>query len=195
MEEIWIKTAAGELKAEVIRSARRTMALQVYGDGRIVVRVPNRIGKREIEHFAASHTDWIAAKRRELSARVREKKRRQSQYEIPEYESLDRAEKARIRQHFMERLQIYAPLMGVTFHRVTIRNQKGRWGSCSGQGNLNFNYRLHYLPQELMDYVVVHELAHRVYMNHSKEFWKLVEKYNPDYITNKKKLKEIGIES
>lgn len=95
----------------------------------------------------------------------------------------------------MERLQLYAPQMGVSYNRVTIRNQKGRWGSCSSKGNLNFNYRLHYLPQELMDYVVVHELAHRLEMNHSARFWNIVGKYDPKYREHQKMLTEIGINS
>ena len=94
----------------------------------------------------------------------------------------------------MERLKHFAPLMGVNYEKVTIRNQKGRWGSCSSKGNLNFNYRLHYLPQELMDYVVVHELSHRVYMNHSPEFWALVQRYMPNYKECQRKLREIGIQ-
>lgn len=113
---------------------------------------------------------------------------------IPAYETLTPMEKNKIRRHFMERLKFYAPQMGVTYGRITIRNQKGRWGSCSSKGNLNFNYRLHYLPQELMDYVVVHELAHRVHMNHSREFWAFVEQYYKDYKESKKRLREIGIQ-
>ena len=80
--------------------------------------------------------------------------------------------------------------MQVEYQRVTIRNQKTRWGSCSSKGNLNFNYRLFYLPEELLDYVVVHELAHRRYMNHSPQFWQEVETYCPDYETCRKKLGE-----
>ena len=76
---------------------------------------------------------------------------------------------------------------------ITIRNQKRRWGSCSSKGNLNFNYRLHYLPQELMDYVVVHELAHRLEMNHSARFWNIVGQYDPKYREHQKQLTEIGI--
>ena len=92
------------------------------------------------------------------------------------------------------RVQHYASLIGVTYGRITIRNQRSKWGSCSSKGNLNFNYRLHYLPQELMDYVVVHELAHRVYMNHSDKFWALVERYIPDYKECQRRLREIGIQ-
>ena len=94
----------------------------------------------------------------------------------------------------MQRLMYYAPKIGVTFERVAIRNQKGRWGSCSSKGNLNFNYRLHYLPQELMDYVVVHELSHRIHMNHSRDFWALVGQYDKDYKQHQTELRNIGID-
>ena len=87
-------------------------------------------------------------------------------------------------------MRFYGEKMGVSWGTITIRNQKTRWGSCSARGNLNFNYQLYYLPQELLDYVVVHELAHRRYMNHSAEFWKEVERYYPDYRNAREKLKE-----
>ena len=116
-----------------------------------------------------------------------------SKNEIPAYESLTVTDRRAILAHFAERLDRYAPDMGVTYNRVTIRNQKGRWGSCSSKGNLNFNYRPNYLPQELMDYVVVHELAHRLEMNHSARFWNIVGQYDPKYREHQKRLTEIGI--
>ena len=72
---------------------------------------------------------------------------------------------------FTERVNHFCKIMEVTVGRITIRNQKTRWGSCSSKGNVNFNYQLYYTPRELMDYVIIHELSHRRHMNHSAEFW------------------------
>ena len=76
---------------------------------------------------------------------------------------------------FTERVNHFCKVMDVTVGRITIRNQKTRWGSCSSKGNVNFNYQLYYMPRELMDYVIIHELSHRRHMNHSAEFWQEVE--------------------
>lgn len=85
----------------------------------------------------------------------------------------------------------YCVKMGVTVGKITIRNQKTRWGSCSAKGNVNFNYQRYYLSDEILDYVVVHELAHRRHMNHSPAFWAEVEKYCPQYKKYREQLKEI----
>ena len=82
--------------------------------------------------------------------------------------------------------------MGVSYERVSIRAQKTRWGSCSGNGNLSFNWKLSLVPDEILDYVVVHELAHRKEMNHSPRFWAVVEKELPDYRERREKLKKMG---
>lgn len=82
--------------------------------------------------------------------------------------------------------------MGVSYGRVSIRDQRTRWGSCSGKGNLNFNWKLSLVPDEILDYVVVHELAHRIEMNHSANFWREVEKILPDYRERRMWLKENG---
>ena len=86
------------------------------------------------------------------------------------------------------------PLVGATVGKVTIRNQKTRWGSCSAKGNLNFNCLLMLCPEDVRDYVVVHELCHRKEMNHSARFWTEVERVLPDYRTRRKWLKEFGCE-
>ena len=83
--------------------------------------------------------------------------------------------------------------MGVTYGRITIRNQRTRWGSCSSKGNLNFNCQLMLLSEELRDYVIIHELCHRIELNHSERFWAEVEKYCPEYRELRKKLKQVVI--
>ena len=88
--------------------------------------------------------------------------------------------------------EFYAPLVGVSYGRITIRSQRGRWGSCSGAGNLNFNCLLMLTPPQVREYVVVHELCHRKQMNHSSQFWAEVERILPDYRQRRQWLKDQG---
>ena len=87
----------------------------------------------------------------------------------------------------------YSEKMGIGYGRITIRHQKTRWGSCSTKGNLNFNCLLMLTPEYVQDYVIVHELAHRKVMNHSSDFWHVVEGVMTDYKEAKKWLKENGV--
>ena len=98
---------------------------------------------------------------------------------------LSRMALARIR----ERLAFYAPRVGGRFGRVTIREQKTRWGSCTGKGNLNFNWKLIMAPPQCLDYVVIHELCHLHEFNHSPRFWALVSGQMPEYDVWRKWLK------
>ena len=91
-----------------------------------------------------------------------------------------------------KRVRYFAERMGESYGKITIKNQQKRWGSCSSARNLNFNRRLIMAPQEVLDYVVVHELCHLRQMNHSKEFWQEVEMVLPDYKMHKKRLETIG---
>lgn len=84
-------------------------------------------------------------------------------------------------ERFRDRVRHFGAFIGRSPKRITVRDQKTRWGSCSSRGNLNFNWRLITMPPEVLDYVVVHELCHMIEMNHSPAFWDLVRKYMPDY--------------
>ena len=169
----------------IIKSARRTLGLEVR-DGKVTVRVPDRLPEREAERFMMKHTDWIIKKLSEDKQRQQQK----SAYRIPEPQELTQSQIEQMKLEFETKTKKYAAQMNVTYGRITIRNQQTRWGSCSSKGNLNFNYRLFFLPEELRDYVIVHELSHRRYMNHSTEFWAEVEKYCPEYRIYRKQLKE-----
>jgi len=92
----------------------------------------------------------------------------------------------------MERVEYFNRIFRFSFSRIAVRNQKTRWGSCSRKGNLNFNVKMLFLPQYLIDYIVVHELCHLKHMNHSKEFWQLVATAIPDFAARKKELKKTG---
>ena len=94
----------------------------------------------------------------------------------------------RTRAFVSERTAYWAREYGITFGKIAIRKQKTRWGSCSSAGNLNFNYRLGFLPFELMDYIVVHELCHIPEQNHSATFWALVAQAYPNYKVLRKAL-------
>ena len=168
---------------ELIRSKRKSLALQVKGDG-TVVRAPLRLSEDKIDRFVREHLDWIEKQKdriQELSGK---------RHVITEQERADGIQKAL--KIFPERTAFFAERMGVDYGRITVREQKTRWGSCSQKGNLNFNWKLVLMPQELLDYVVVHELAHRKEMNHSARFWAIVEQELPDYQKRRNELKKMG---
>lgn len=172
------------IEYELIRSDRKTVALQVKTDGSVIVRAPIRLAKYRIAKFVKDHEAWILAQQKKLE------KYRESMHVITDDERQEGILKAK--KLFPERTAYFAKRMGVTYNRITIREQKTRWGSCSAAGNLNFNWKLVLMQPELLDYVVVHELAHRREMNHSERFWAVVEKELPDYRERREKLKNMG---
>jgi len=93
-------------------------------------------------------------------------------------------------KYIATRTQILAKQMNINYQRISLRQQSSRWGSCSSRGNLNFNWRLvHYSPA-IIDYVIIHELAHRLEMNHSKKFWAIVKKHDSEYLIHKGQLRK-----
>ena len=169
---------------ELIRSARRTIAVEIRND-RVIVRAPLRMSKTEIERFVASKADWI-------NKHLEAAKQRQSIFVQP-FTAAEIQQLADAALHDIpQRVRKYAAIIGVTVGRITIRNQKTRWGSCSSKGNLNFNCLLMLCPEEVRDYVVVHELCHRKELNHSSRFWNEVARVMPDYAARRKWLKDNG---
>ncbi len=166
-----------EISVSIKRSARKSSGLEVRTTGEVLARVPNGLSDAKIKEFIENHKDWIIRKVLQMS----EKKDERQEIRIPSWEKLTLQERRAIKEKISVRVVHYSQKMNVSYGRITIRNQKTRWGSCSSKGNLNFNYRLFYLPEELLDYVVVHELAHRRYMNHSRQFWQEVSRYFPQY--------------
>ncbi len=171
---------------EVIRSKRKTSAIQVKRDGGVVVRCPLWVTDRDIRRFVEEHQEWIVRNQKQVIERL-EKRTVYTKEQVKE-----------LRQHarwmLAQKTWLWAQKMQVTYGKLTIRQQTSRWGSCSVKGNLNFNWKLVLVPQDLVDYVVVHELAHRREMNHSPRFWKIVEEQLPDYRERRRRLREYETE-
>lgn len=174
------------VEVQIIRSSRRSMGLQVKADGTVCARVPMQVMDYAVQEFIEGHADWIFKKRKLVLSRDN----RPDIVYLPEV--TEESDRERIQTFIEEKVSHYASVMGVSYGRITMRNQKTRWGSCSSKGNLNFNCLLMLAPSEILDYVVVHELCHRKQMNHSKAFWLEVEKVLPDYKESIEWLKEEG---
>lgn len=174
---------------EIIRSKRKTLAIEIKPDATVLVRAPYFMKDAEIHQIVKEKERWIT----ENLEKVRE--RQQKKEEIPKL-TMDEVKQLadRALKVIPEKVKYYAGIMNVRYGGITIRNQKTRWGSCSGKGNLNFNCLLMLVPEEVIDYVVVHELCHLIEMNHSKAFWQQVERVMPDYEKYRQWLKDHGNE-
>ena len=177
------------MKVTVIRSNRKTVAIQVNSDLSVTVRAPRSASEKDIEEILKKKEAWI-------SKHIEKIKDAKERFEAEPTEKLTREKVIALADEALkvipERVEYFAKVIGVTYGKITIRNQKTRWGSCSSKGNLNFNCLLMLAPPEVLDYVVVHELCHRKQMNHSKAFWLEVEKVLPNYKEVRKWLKEEG---
>ena len=165
----------------LIRSSRRTMALEITRDGRLLVRAPQRASQAVIDRFVASHADWIAAHL--------EKQRQRAQAHPPLTEDEIAALRQKARDILPGRVAHYAEWMGVTPTGVKITGAKTRFGSCSAKNSLCFSLYLMAYPDTAVDYVVVHELAHIRHKNHSPAFYAEVARVMPDYRERRKLLK------
>lgn len=117
-----------------------------------------------------------------------------TQAETKRLKTMEKRYKNAARATFKARTDHYLTITGGSYTSISIRDQKTRWGSCSSRGTLSYNYRLIFAPREVLDYVVVHELCHLTYLNHSKDFWNKVASVMPDYKVHKNWLKEHGHE-
>ncbi len=174
---------------ELIRSSRKTLSLEIAPGPVIRIRAPYRMPLTEIRAFMTQKSAWLDA---HLAKAARRDERAKAAGRLSEAD-LDRLADEAV-TYFSGRTAQLAPLVGVTYGRITIRFQKTRWGSCSSKGNLNFNALLMLAPPEVRDYVIVHELCHRLEMNHSPRFWAEVARVMPGYRSSLKWLKTYGSE-
>lgn len=164
----------------VIYSSRRTVSLCIKNGG-LIVRAPFGTSEKKIVEIIEKHSAWV------------EKHLKRSEEKHSRESSLSEENIAELRKLAKKILKVkvayYAEIMGLKYGRITITGAKTRFGSCSSKGNISFSYRLMLYPEAAIDYVVVHELAHLLEMNHSPAFYKIVESVMPDYKERRKLLK------
>ena len=171
----------------VIRSRRKTLSMQVKGDGQVEIRAPLRTSDAEIRRFLETHRRWLEKHLQKAQAL------QQAKAGVRKLTAAETAElKKKAKRILPERVAYWAPLIGVRPGRIAVRCQKTRWGSCSTKGNLNFNCLLMLAPEGVIDSIVVHELCHLKHMNHSKRFYAEMEKVLPDYRQHQQWLKDNG---
>lgn len=168
-------------EAQLIRSRRRSISLEVKDDATLVIRAPRFVPQAFLDELLVKKQEWI------LKRQAHALKRQQFRGQIDV-----RACRQKAQELIPERVAYYSNLTGISYLRVKINSAKKRWGSCSAKGNLNFSWRLALAPLEVIDYVVIHELAHIIHRNHSKRFWALVAKLYPNYKECRKWLKLEG---
>lgn len=170
-----------ESVAYTLKRSRRAkyMRLTVHPGGRVVLTAPDRFGLAAIERFVASHGAWL----------TRAIERMRPLKALPSGKREYNARRGAARAFVHERLVHWNTIYNFSYNRVAIKNTRSLWGSCSHRGNLNFSYKIIFLPRELADYIVVHELCHLKEPNHGPRFWHLVQKAQPEYLRLRRELR------
>lgn len=180
-----------KINIEVIRSNRKSISMEITRDLQVLVRAPYSMPDSTVQRFIEEKSSWLEehiAHARTKAKLLKQQEETTKKFTMEEIRQLaDKAVKV-----IPERVTFYAPVVGVDYGKITIRNQRTRWGSCSSKGNLNFNCLLMLTPSGVIDYVVVHELCHRKELNHSVKFWDEVERVLPNYREPKEWLKNNG---
>lgn len=214
------------IEYNLVRSRRKTIAIYITKEACVEVRAPNRVAKREIDHFVQSRKEWITLHLSEQQKRLEEKASfsldygdflllRGREYPIASSDgdrigfdgqsfilppnlppeniknAVIQIYKGLSKELLPQRAAVYGEQMGLIPAAVKVNSAKNRWGSCSGKGSLNFSWRLVMAADHVIDYVVVHELAHLRELNHSQRFWAVVESALPDYRERKEKLRQL----
>lgn len=157
---------------EIKYSDRKTISLYIK-EAKLIVRAPRGVSIKRIEEMIKAHFSWI-------EKNIQKQKKRAEEHPPLTDEEI-KARRKNAREILTRKTEYFANIMGLKYGRITITGAKGRFGSCSSKGNIAYSYRLIEYPEAAIDYVVVHELAHLLEMNHSKRFYAIIEKILPDY--------------
>lgn len=165
-----------EINYEVKKSFRaRRLRLSIYCDGTCLVTVPRRMSLEKAKEFIFENAQWVLEKM-DIMKKISDH---------PLFLKSSEAEYLKYRKDALlmaqEKVAYFNRFYKFSYHRISIKQQKTRWGSCSRKGNLNFNYKILLVPEKFANYIIVHELCHLKEFNHSEKFWSLVEKTIPEY--------------
>lgn len=173
--------------AKIIRSNRRSICLEITPEAVLIIRAPHRVPESYLEKLIQEKAGWIQKKITAV------KNRPKPLSESPVDAKTLASYKQKAKEIIFERVARYARQMGVVFVSVKISSARKRWGSCSRGNNLNFSWRLICHSLEIIDYVIIHELAHIVHKHHRQTFWQLVAAHCPDFKIRKKQLQEFPV--
>lgn len=168
------------MEYKIIYSKRKSLAIQVTPDGEVLVKAPKNTPKKNIEETVKKYSDWIEKTQKKVLGKDIGMKKASAEEE--------KLLRKKAKELLPEKVNYYSDLLGVTPTRLTVTGARTRFGSCSGKNGISFSFYLMRFPEDAIDYVVVHELCHIIHHNHSKEFYKEIEKILPDYKRRKKLL-------
>ena len=168
------------MEYNIVRSNIKNIYIQIK-DGEVIVKAPKRVSEKYIKEVVAKKEKWITKKLEEDKV-----KREKQKHEKP----ITQQEAIELKQIVLESANKYGKSIGEFPNQVTIKNMKYAWGSCTSKRNIAINMKLARMKKQIIEYVVLHELCHLKYMNHSEDFWRLVEKNMPDYKKLRKELKK-----
>ena len=174
------KLMVNSVEYRVVYSARKTISISVNGTD-VVVKAPFGTDDETVKKVITKYSAWI-----EKALKFQKKKEELTKDLTPD--DIKRLKKE-AKKYLAEKTEYFANIMGLKYGRITITSAQKRFGSCSSKGNISYSYRLMLYPEAAREYVVVHELAHLVQMNHSKEFYAVIERILPDYKRRKRMLK------
>lgn len=183
-KQILLKNEKIEYKVRQSHRAR-CLRITIYSSGELAATLPRGMSFEKLEEFIRQKANWIlrklkSAQKRKPSILLPKSNRRE--YLKCKIQALELAKRK------IEELNRF---YNFQYSRISIRNQKSRWGSCSRKGNLNFNYKIIHLPEKYLNYIIVHELCHLQQFNHSKKFWSLVTETIPDYKIIRKEFRNL----
>lgn len=166
-----------EITYSIIRAKIKNLYIHVK-EGKVIVKAPKYLKEKQIKEFVNKKAKWIYEKVNETKAQKKQE------------EPVTEEELKRLVNVVEKNIKKYSMLLNISPNKVTIKNIKYAWGSCSSKKNISINQKLAKKSEKEIEYVVLHEMSHLIHMNHSKEFWTLVEKYMPDYKIWRKELKK-----